>query len=244
MVGCQHASVTLSHTNFILGREESKIIPLPDVIVTTGPLIKEWLEREGNYPEGVFKAACALRQSRDRQAQPKERGQRLNKVLVALAASLEEYVNTLVFLEKAFASSNGHEVRVRPHPTIPLEAALEMAPLTCQDFYTPSMGSLADALKWADVVLYAASTVGMEAVGLGIPVIYLDLGDFLDTDPMFGWQEFKWSVREPDALIHTIQRIESLPEARFQELQRKGQEYVAAYLSPVTARSLRSFLEA
>ena len=244
MIGYQHASITLSHTNFILGSGESNIIPLPDAIVTTGPVIKNWLEKDGNYPTVVFKTGCALRQSGDAQAPPKERVQQINRVLVAQAASLEEYVSTLVFLERAFAGQNGYDVRIRPHPTIPLESALEIAPLTHGDFYSPSTGSLADALQWADLILYAASTVGIEAVSLGVPTIYLDLGDFLDTDPMFGWNEFKWSVREPPELINMIQSIDAIPEAQFQERQRQGQEYVASYLSPVMAGRLRVFLEA
>ena len=244
MVGYQHASITPGHTNFILGSAESGIIPLPDRIVTTGPLVMEWLEKNGNYPSGVFRSACALRQQRDGSAKATKRGQRLNKVLVALATSLEEYIGSLVVLEKAFAGSNGYDVRIRPHPAIPLESALEIAPLTRRDFFSASEGSLADALQWADVVLYASSTVGMEAVSLGIPAVYLDLGNFLDTDPMFGWSEFKWTVSEPSELVDAIQDIKAIPEAQFQKRQRLGQQYVDAYLSPVTTSDLRTFMEA
>ena len=244
LVGYQHASVTLSHTNFILGSAESGIVPLPDAIVTTGPVPKEWMEREGNYPPGVFKVACTLRQSRDGRSLHKEPGQRIKKVLVALATSLQEYVDTLLFLEQAFVVSNDYQVRVRPHPTIPLGSALRLAPLNRSDFYQPSTGTLADDLQWADVVLYASSTVGMEAVSLGIPAIYLDVGNYLDTDPMFGWNEFKWSVRDHSELIPTMRKIEAIPQAIFHELQEQGKEYVATYLSPVTPSGLRTFLEA
>jgi hypothetical protein len=93
------------------------------------------------------------------------------------------------------------------------------------------------------VVLYASSTVGLEAVSLGIPAIHLDLGDFLDTDPMFGWDEFKWSVKEPSELVSSIKYIEAIPADRFMELQRKGQEYGASYLMPVTEATMRPFWE-
>jgi surface carbohydrate biosynthesis protein (TIGR04326 family) len=241
MVGYQHASIALIHTNFLLGVEEAKVTPLPDTILTTGEVVKRWLEREGNYLSGMLKVACALRQGQSSQTGVKKQGQRITRVLVALATSLGEYVNTLVFLGKAFASSNGYEVRIRPHPIISIEPALKIAPIPRRDFYSLSTGSLADDLQWADVVLYASTTVGLEAVSLGIPVIYLDLGDFLDTDPMFGWKEFKWSVKEPSELIKTIQCIEAIPEAQFQELQQKGQEYVSAYLKPFTVSSVRTF---
>jgi hypothetical protein len=245
LVGYQHASVTLSHTNFILGNGESKVLPLPDVIATTGPVVTRWLEKEGNYPPGMFRTTCALRQSKgDDHPFPRRRPERLSKLLVVLATSIAEYVNTLVFLERALAGAQGYQLRIRPHPTISLDSALELAPIASNDFFAPSTGTLDEALQWADVVLYASSTVGMEAVALGIPAIHLDLGDFLDTDPMFGWSELKWAVRDPARLIDAIRSIEAIPSDRFAELQREGQAYVRDYLSPVTESGLRVFSEA
>ena len=244
MVGYQHASITLSHTNFFLGQGESPAVPLPDAIATTGPVVKEWLEREGNYPPGLFQAACALRQNTNGTTPLKARGQRIKRVLVALATNVEEYVGTLIFLEAALAGTTDYDVRVRPHPTIPLDSALELAPLSSRDFYTVSTGPLDDAFQWADLVIYASSTVGMEAVAQGIPAIYLDLRGFLDTDPMAGWDGFKWSVRDPAELVETIVRIEALPDEQFQAMQRVGQQYVASYLSPVSETGLRVLLEA
>lgn len=242
LVGYQHASLTQSHTNFILQKDEAKVAPLPDMILTTGEVLKAWLEKEGNYPPDMFKAACALRQSSGERPAPRERTPRMNRVLVALATSLGEYVNTLTFLGRAFTHANGYEIRVRPHPTIPLEAAQEMLPSSGQDTYSPSTGPLPEDLQWADVVLYASSTVGLEATSLGIPTIYLNLGDILDTDPMFGWSEFKWAVKESDELIETLKLIEGLDEAKYRELQHKGRRYVEKYLTPATAEGLHSFL--
>jgi predicted glycosyltransferase len=102
---------------------------------------------------------------------------------------------------------------------------------------------LQEDLYWADVVLYASSTVGLEAISLGIPVIYLDLGSFLDEDPLLGWGGFKWPVTDPSALVDTIIRIEAIPDDEFRQLQRDGQEYAAAYLEPVTEEGLLRFLE-
>ena len=243
-VGYQHACVTQSHTNFILGAEETGITPLPDVILTTGKVVKDWLAKDGNYPAGRVMDACAVRQNPPSEGLPKPRRQSVTNVLVTLATSMEEYINCLTFLEKAFSGDDRYSLSIRPHPVRPLEPALRLAPLTKKDFFTESTGTLADDLEWADVVLYASTTVGVEAVSQGIPTIYLDLGDILDTDPMFGWDEFKWSVAEPEKLIETIQYIEAIPEERFANLQRQGQRYVADYLTPVTAEGLQRFQEA
>ncbi len=243
LVGYQHASLTLSHTNFMLAPAEAEITPLPDSILTTGRVATEWLEREGNYPQGMFHTACALRQGQPVEDRAETNSSGRTRVLVALATSLVEYVNTLSFLERAFGDVDGYDLRIRPHPEIPLESALAIAPTAGPRFYSESTGALADDLGWADVVLYASSTVGLEAVYSGIPAVYLNLGDFLDTDPMSGWTGFRWSVKEPSELVETIQRIQDLPRDRFQELQQKGRDYVAAYLAPVNSGNIRAFWE-
>ena len=244
VVGYQHASVAPIHANFFLGEGEASVIPLPDQILTTGEVVQEWLEEVGNYPKGLFKTACALRQSAPGSTAPKHRREKTSRILVALATNFTEHVNTVVFVEQAIGSVDGFEVRIRPHPAFSLERVIDAAPLNNREFFRASPGSLADDMEWADVVLYATSTVGLEAVSLGLPAVRMDLGDFLDTDPMFGWDEFKWSVDNPSELVETIRRIESLPDSEYLDRQKKGQEYTAAYLRPVTLDSLRLFSEA
>jgi hypothetical protein len=204
-------------------------------------VIQNWLESEGNYPPGMFKTACALRQNGPVVKTAKERRNKTSRVLVALATNFAEHVNTVVFVEQAFGLPDEYQVRIRPHPAFSLDRVIEAAPLTRGDFFTASSGSLAEDFEWADVVLYATSTVGLEAVSLGVPAIQLDLGEFLNTDPMFGWDRFKWSVHDPSQLIETIRMIESLPDDEYLKRQRDGMEYVDSYLKPVTPDALRLF---
>lgn len=246
MVGYQHAAVSLGHTNFMFLEGEAKINPFPEKILTTGNVTKEWLEREGNYPPGIFKTACGLRQTQpSRSDDPTsnwKRAVRINKVLVVFG-SLEEYVSALAFVEKSFSNECQYDVRIRPHPMASLDNALKIAPLARRDFFSTSTDSLTVDLRWADVVLYASSTVAIEALSLGIPVVYMDLGDYLDADPLFGLNEFKWSVSDPTDMSSTIQDIESVPDVQYQELQKKGQRYAWEYLRPVTDSAVRAFLE-
>jgi predicted glycosyltransferase len=81
----------------------------------------------------------------------------------------------------------------------------------------------------------------MEAIALGIPAIYLDLGNFLNTDPMFGWSDFKWTVTEPFQLIDIIEHIESMHQDKFKNLQQQGVNYVYSYLKPVTPSNMQPF---
>jgi len=243
ILGYQHASVTASHINLMLAEAESVVAPFPDAILTTGEVVKDWLQREGNYPTGVVKSACALRQGQPSQVRAKQRALDSSHILVALATSQVEYIKTLLFLTKAFEDSSQYSIRIRPHPSIPIKPAIEAASVALNECFTISDGLLSEDLEWADTVLYASSTVGMEGVAMGIPAICIDLGEHLDTDPMFGWNEFKWSVAQPSDLIPTIERVRRIADSEFSALQLKGQEYLANYLSPVTEDGLRVFWE-
>jgi surface carbohydrate biosynthesis protein (TIGR04326 family) len=247
MIGYQHASITKSNATYqsmVLPEDQKQAIPFPNAVVTTGDVTHEWLEKEGHYSTSTeVKAACALRPAFLPLYEPKRREPHLSKILVALATNQDEYVRVLVFLEQAFSGVSGYEVRVRPHPVIPFEPALKAASLSSTSFFHVSSGTLQEDLRWANVVLYASSTVGLEAISLGVPAINLDLGNFLDEDPMLGWSEFRWPAIEPCELVKTIKHIETIPEDEFRALQQKGQEYATAYLKPVTEKGLRSFLE-
>jgi hypothetical protein len=247
MMGYQHASITKSNATYqsiVLPEQQEQPMPFPKVVITTGNVTKQWLEAEGNYTaETKVRAACALRPAFTPGSEPRPREPELSNLLVALATNLEEYVRVLVFLGQAFSSVSDFNVRIRPHPSISMEPALAMASLSDTAFFDLSDGTLREDLQWANVVLYASSTVGLEAISLGIPAINLDLGTFLDEDPMLGWSEFKWTVTDPSELVNTINRIQTIPAHDFRQLQQKGQEYAAAYLEPVTDGGLRRFLE-
>lgn len=243
MVGYQHTSLTPSHTNFLLGKGESDLMPLPDSIVTTGRIPKEWLEAEGSYPDGIFKSACALRSGQGVPRTFVSRRARSSKILVVLATSLEEYIGTLLFLDRSFANTEEFCVRIRPHPALfPLKKALDLIQLEDESFFTESTNDLVEDLLWSDIVIYGSSTVCLEALSLGLPVIYLDLGFFLNTDPLYGWSKFKWIVDQPTHLIQAIYDVDRLSDEEFGSLQLVGKEYSAEYLSPADKKHATTFL--
>ena len=236
-----HASVTPRHMNLLFSKDEASVTPLPDEVITTGEVVEELLSKHGNYPDGVLRAACALRQGTEKVVEPKCPPEVIKTVLVAMATSTDEYVKTLSFLDQAYSDSDDYKIVVRPHPIIPMDDALAAVKLSRDDFYSVDSGSLTESFEKSDVVLYASSTVGMEAVSKGIPAIYMDLGNVLNSDPMSMWDELKWTVSDPKELVPTIRSIDALPEEEFRERQRKGQAYINSYLKPVTEENLKPF---
>ncbi|MBI4355013.1 MAG: hypothetical protein HY597_01000 [Candidatus Omnitrophica bacterium] len=243
LIGYQHASISHNHPNLFFAEGEAAATPLPDVIITMGEITRHWLEQEGRYPPGLLRAGCALRQrTLERRPEPKSWSRPVRHLLAALATGGWEYARTLEWLQEV-AAEPSYQVRVRPHPGIPLDEAFRIAPVLRRDFFSVSSGSLEDDLRWADVVLYASSTAGLEAMAWGLPVVYLDLGGAINSDPIVGGAAFKWSAATPEQLREMLDAIGALSEDEAARQRALAGEYAARYLRPVTTDRLQAFVE-
>ena len=132
---------------------------------------------------------------------------------------------------------------IRPHPVYSLEGALRIAGEPKFKFYKANQETLNECYQWADAVLYVHTTLSIEAILRGIPVINLDIGNCLNPDPLFNFTDFKWVVEKPEFLIPAIHNIDSLSEEEFYERQKKASDYAKQYLFEVTEKSLASFIQ-
>lgn len=242
IVGYQHSSITPMHLNFMLGDGEDTILPLPDLIVTIGEKTKKIMEESGRFPARILKVGCALRQGGVKELAPVARkGKAIKNILVVLASNLEEHVKALIFLNKVFSTCNSFDISIRPHPRFSIDEAVKLAAPIDFKFKVDNK-PLNQSITQADVVLYLSSTVGIEALSLGIPVISMDLGGILNPDPIFDYRGLKWSVSKPEELLPTINCIESLSDEDYKNLQITAREYTQKYFYPVTEENLKQFI--
>jgi hypothetical protein len=169
---------------------------------------------------------------------------RIKNIFVPLALSSEEYVKGLKFLNEAFDGRDDYNIKIRPHvyPVMRIEEALSCAGKPRFTFTIDQDPDLDRSLKEADIVLYFSTTVSLEALTRGIPVVNIDPGFFLSPDPLFGLRDFKWNARTPDELVKTIGEIESLPDAEYEAMRGRACRYAADYITPVTAEKISAFL--
>lgn len=234
-IGYQHAVLTQKHIHMFLAKGESKSLPLPDKIVTNGPYTARLLNKDGNYPDGMVTTGTALRQIT---AVPenfikKHLPEKVRNVLVTLAEGREEYDKGFTFL-KEIQNSNNTDIfnfRIRLHPGIPYDPFKNerlIKGLRCTRDMTPS---LLESLFWADVILYASTSVAVQAMGMGIPVIWMDLLDFWGNDPIVDNDALRWRLNSPAEWEKVISEIEQLSQDEFKRRRDKSSNLVSEYFS-------------
>ena len=229
--GYQHAVLTPKHIHMFMSEGEADIMPLPDRIVTNGPWTAKMLKERGNYPEGKIVAGTALRFiSQEKKSVVRRKPPRkISNVLVALAEGAEEYDRAFYFLRELQKNSPSLNCsfRVRLHPSIPYDPFKKHG---CgRNCIRDNEPSLECSLQKADLLLYASTSVAVNAMSLGIPVVWMDLLDFWGTDPIEGDDMLRWKLTDPGEWETAVKNIISLTEQEFQNRLDKSADFAKNY---------------
>ncbi len=244
-IGYQHTSVTPRHTTLLFARGEAARTPLPNRIVTAGDITLGWLKAYGYYPDGILRSGPALRQIK---RSPHSRRSRANpdkvRVLFALSSSLAELHKAALWLLDAAKEKPSWEFAIRTHPEFPLEYLPENIRCTVEaramDF---SSTSLDENFQWCDVVAYASSTVALEALMAGRPVVCIDLGELLDPDPMIEAAPLRWTAQTPADLIDATIDAISVSRLDFERMQRDAHAFANKYFRSIEPERISAFLD-
>ncbi len=234
-IGYQHAVLTPKHIHMFLAKGESDTLPLPTMLVTNGRHTANLLHEQGNYPEGMIVTGTALRQTLSiPENLIKEKPPRnIGKVLMALAEGREEYDKAMEFMRELQNNNKaqGCDFRVRLHPGVPYDPFQNekiTKGLRCTKDTTPS---LLESLYWADAVLYSSTSVAVQAIAMGTPVIWMDLIDFWGTDPINKEDVLRWKLNSADEWEEVVTTIEQQSEDEFRWRMDESKRLVSDYFS-------------
>jgi len=243
IVGYQHTSITPRHSTQFFVENEAGRTPLPDKIVTVGEVTKRYIEKYGNYPAGIFVAGCALRQVWNSQKAKQYLGQENMHILLALSSSKKELEKSVQYMKSVKRLLPNIEVGIRPHPDFPLallsKEQLEWIEKNAIDF---SRTVLSDNIDWCHLTAYVSSTVALETLMRGKPVIKLSIGDVISPDPVIGDVSFHWDAKDETDMVEILFHIKNMSDSEYLSASKDAIEYVADYLSPVNDRCLNEFI--
>ena len=97
-------------------------------------------------------------------------------------------------------------------------------------------------LDQTDICIYWGSTVALEALTMGIPVIHYDMQTILSYDPLFRCNYLKWTVNDNDSLPEVIETINSMIDKEYIQQADQAKAYIKRYFYPVTDENMSKFL--
>lgn len=241
--GYQHTVIPQASANMFVSGEESGVMPMPDRIFTVGGAAKAIMEKYGAYHAGKVESSCALRFEYLFRTESFARS-RSRHLLVALEGIFDVY-KLVNYVIRELKDNPAYQVRFRTHPVLPLsriEHKLDGRVADVDHFELSRKTSLKQDIEWADAVLYWGSTVSLEALKLGKPVIHYETDSLLSYDPLFECRHLKWSVSERDSLSETLETIHSMEDGPFERENAEANTYLNGYFHPVTPEALSKFV--
>lgn len=169
LVGYAHTIVNTMYTCYSVSSYELGILPLPDIIVVNGVRAKQTLEMSGFSGKKIIITGALRYQHMDKKKfVPK--GHKETTVLVALSIGINDSIELIHKVFAALGDKKGICVLLKCHPTTPfsiISRYISSIPANVQIRHEPIESLLPDS----DVLLYAESTVCVEALAMGVPVI-------------------------------------------------------------------------
>ena len=242
ILGFQHAYVSRNSFKYFPGEKERDLIPVPDSIITMGNATKRIITEYGSY-NNIFKTGCALRQGYISELEPMKRRQ-FRKIVVPLNMVRDESVLIMDFLFKSGIFKTDYKVVLRCHPAAPFEAFSDNISFEIpKNLIITNNKTVQHELSDTDMVLYTWTTVAIEALKLGLPVIYLDILSPMYVDPLFECEALKRTVENPLELLPVIESIYTMEEESFYNEQKRSQNYLKEYFYPLTKENITPFLD-
>ncbi|HPN89023.1 MAG TPA: hypothetical protein PLH56_06775 [Candidatus Omnitrophota bacterium] len=242
VIGYSHNVIPQASCNMFISEEEKNISPLPDKILTTGQEPKAIMEYYGNFHPDFIEVSCGLRfQYLFNKPLCARRGVR--NILLALEG-IEDVRHLIDYALAQILGSSQYFLTIRTHPVLPWRYFVKKYKydLTeARNIVISDKKSLYEDIENSDAVLYWGTTVALEGLSMGKPVIHFDNGSLLSYDPLFRCPFFKWNVSAKDDLKKTLEEIDSLSGDDYNILRLKAKEYLEKYFTEITEERLNLF---
>ena len=244
IIGYQHTVIPRASINMFTSKKELRTMPMPDIIITTGLVNKETLLNYSAISDDMVKAGPALRFEylfeMERSVRPGSR-----RLLLGLEGIFEVHHMVNYVLDE-LKDRRDIEITIRTHPVLPYSTIEHKIRHDIDSYPHVSLSigkALMEDLSECDVLMYWGSTLGIEAMKLGIPIIHFDTGSLLSYDPLFEFKEFKHIVNTNSRLGDVLDKIFGMNSDEMSMYRDWAGEYIDRYFYLVTEENLELFLE-
>ena len=243
-IGFQHAVVPQASVNMFSSSEEQAKMPQPDKILCVGREPLNIINTHSETPLTNAEISCGLRYEYLQQIDAKPRS-KIQKILVA-PEGVPDVVPMLKYIISQLKYRKEYQLTFRFHPALSYKIVSAKYGFELENTANTalSQASLQEDLQNNDLCIYWGSTVSLEALSMGVPLIHYDLQSMFSYDPLFSCKHLKWIVTQDDSLPDIIKTINDLPNKEFARQVHLAKEYMKGYFYPVTDESLGKFFDA
>lgn len=236
IIGYAHSTISKMETFYSVSSYERDFLPLPDMIVVNGAraqdaLINSGFDRNRIIIGGAYRYHSLVVTS---PMSPKNRG--IRKILIIPTDDINSTLELVTKTIHAFGNKNEITCIIKLHPTLPkrkISAYLSRIP----DNFSISDKPLDHLLSCVGLVVYTGSTVAVEALARGIPVLHVRSDLTIDRD-IFNKSDHIVSVSRPEEMYQAFLTIsrEGL------ESQKTGKAFVQEFFAPIDGSAISVFL--
>ena len=225
--------------------KESFCSPCPDLLVTSGTETKKLLSCRGDYKNMKLYPGCSLREFPH--INVSDSLESLNEgadhtILIALDGTwscvflLDWILLNLKHLKEPY------KIILRGHPSVPVAGLLSQCINQLPPDFHISSRSLDEDLSRCFCVVYRQSSVGLQALMNGIPVIQLNIDSPLNGDPIENLHDCKWVVENMDDLNASLNEIKALNTDEKRTGMIKAKSYANQYFTTPDHDTLHTFV--
>lgn len=241
--GFQQSVVTQASVNTFNSSEELANMPMPQRILCVG---QKPLDIINIYCESTLtnaETSCGLRYKYLQQFELKPR-RKIQKILVA-PEGVPSVVPMLNYVLDQLKNRQEYQLTFRFHPALTYDTVRAKFGF---DLGTDANANISKVLLEEDLMnhdlcIYWGSTVALEALCMGIPLIHYDMQTVLSYDPLFRCDYLKWTVTDNESLPEVIETINSLTDEEYTRQADQAAAYIKGYFYPVTDENMLKFLD-
>jgi hypothetical protein len=236
IIGYAHSTISKMETFYSVSTYERDFLPLPDTIVVNGLRAQEALINSGFDRHQIIIGGAYRYHSMNITSPPNPNNKSVKNILII---PTDDFNSTLELVTKTIhAFGNKKEIKciIKHHPTLPrkkISSYMSQIP----DNFIVSEKSIDQLLLCVDLVVYTGSTVAIEAVARGIPILHVRSDLTIDRD-IFDESDCIASVSQPEEMYLAFLTI--LKEGIGS--QKKGNNFVREFFAPVDDSKLNVFL--
>jgi len=240
-IGYQGYAVTPHYLVMYPTEAEFSAAVLPQTIAVIGGGFVE--SRKQYCPQQEMIVGPAFRFSKIYSFKPAPKGDE-HTILVALPKDLDEAADIIRLLPESLLSKKELCWMIKPHPAQNLAALQRMVKGFPQALWLHE-NSIDQLLSRATLVITSASSVGMEAIACGIPVIIVAGSQGLIHNPIpqaIPQEIWRLCYNSAEICEAITQRLAAQSAEDHRRLEQIGAMMRAAYFEPVTPEGIRAFL--